>query len=381
MRFRFGVVVPPAVAGAGPELLVVGSRPELGRWEPRGAVRLKPAGTAAGAGTLALQEPGLWLGEVELAAEEVAQDGAEPGRVDTFWYKFLKREPGGEVSWEGNGPHHDRCCIYNENNLVDGVYCLPIGHWIEATGHTNEMKHTTDFYFNIAGHQAMHYSRLRTRRLSGHGSRAQPLRGMWDLPRPGHKPAYPSSAGGLSTTAPPGKPIGRILPNIWLGSCPRQVEHVTIKLKHELGITAVMNFQTEWDIVQNSSGCNRYPEPMTPDTMIKLYKEEGLAYIWMPTPDMSTEGRVQMLPQAVCLLHALLENGHTVYVHCNAGVGRSTAAICGWLQYVLGWNHRKVQYFLVAKRPAVYIDEDALARAEEDFYQKFGKVRSSICDV
>ncbi|XP_032001947.1 laforin isoform X3 [Hylobates moloch] len=159
MRFRFGVVVPPAVAGARPELLVVGSRPELGRWEPRGAVRLRPAGTAAGAGALALQEPGLWLGEVELAAEEAAQDGAEPGRVDTFWYKFLKREPGGELSWEGNGPHHDRCCTYNENNLVDGVYCLPIGHWIEATGHTNEMKHTTDFYFNIAGHQAMHYSR------------------------------------------------------------------------------------------------------------------------------------------------------------------------------------------------------------------------------
>ncbi|PNI86880.1 EPM2A isoform 14, partial [Pan troglodytes] len=90
--------------------------------------------------------------------------GAEPGRVDTFWYKFLKREPGGELSWEGNGPHHDRCCTYNENNLVDGVYCLPIGHWIEATGHTNEMKHTTDFYFNIAGHQAMHYSRSRDQR-------------------------------------------------------------------------------------------------------------------------------------------------------------------------------------------------------------------------
>lgn len=34
--------------------------------------------------------------------------------------------------------------------------------------------------------------------------------------------------------------------NIWLGSCPRQVEHVTIKLKHELGVTAVMNFQAEW---------------------------------------------------------------------------------------------------------------------------------------
>ena len=48
--------------------------------------------------------------------------------------------------------------------------------------------------------------RLRTHGLSGHGSRAQPLRGTWDPPGPGHKPASPASAGGLSTTAPPGKP-------------------------------------------------------------------------------------------------------------------------------------------------------------------------------
>ena len=47
--------------------------------------------------------------------------------------------------------------------------------------------------------------RLRTHRLSGHGSRAQPLCGMWDLPRPGHEPVCPASAGRLSTTAPPGK--------------------------------------------------------------------------------------------------------------------------------------------------------------------------------
>ncbi|XP_073660651.1 tRNA (guanine-N(7)-)-methyltransferase non-catalytic subunit WDR4 isoform X7 [Tursiops truncatus] len=53
--------------------------------------------------------------------------------------------------------------------------------------------------------------RLRTRRLSGHDSRAQPLRGMWDLPGPGHEPASPASAGGLSTTAPPGKPWATVL--------------------------------------------------------------------------------------------------------------------------------------------------------------------------
>ena len=48
--------------------------------------------------------------------------------------------------------------------------------------------------------------RLRTRRLSSCGSRAQLLRGMWDLPTPGLEPVSPALAGGFSTTAPPGKP-------------------------------------------------------------------------------------------------------------------------------------------------------------------------------
>ena len=44
-------------------------------------------------------------------------------------------------------------------------------------------------------------------RLSNCGSRAQPLRGTWDPPRPGPEPASPALAGRLSTTAPPGKPF------------------------------------------------------------------------------------------------------------------------------------------------------------------------------
>ena len=48
--------------------------------------------------------------------------------------------------------------------------------------------------------------RLQTRRLSSCGSRAQLLRVMWDLPRPGLEPVSPALAGRLSTTVPPGKP-------------------------------------------------------------------------------------------------------------------------------------------------------------------------------
>ena len=53
--------------------------------------------------------------------------------------------------------------------------------------------------------------RLQTRRLSSCGSRAQPLRGTWDPPRPGLEPMSPALAGRLSTTAPPGKPCHAFL--------------------------------------------------------------------------------------------------------------------------------------------------------------------------
>ena len=50
--------------------------------------------------------------------------------------------------------------------------------------------------------------RLQMRRLSSCGSRAELLRGMWDLPRPGLEPVSPALAGRFSTTAPPRKPHG-----------------------------------------------------------------------------------------------------------------------------------------------------------------------------
>ena len=53
--------------------------------------------------------------------------------------------------------------------------------------------------------------RLQTRRLSNCGSRAQLLRGMWDLPRPGLEPVSPASAGRFSTTASPRKPFLSLL--------------------------------------------------------------------------------------------------------------------------------------------------------------------------
>ena len=60
--------------------------------------------------------------------------------------------------------------------------------------------------------------RLQTCRLSNCGSRAQLLRSMWDLPRPGLEPVSPASAGRFSTTAPPGKPWAHVFNHC--GHCP-----------------------------------------------------------------------------------------------------------------------------------------------------------------
>ena len=67
--------------------------------------------------------------------------------------------------------------------------------------------------------------RLQTHRLSNCGSRAQPLRGTWDLPRPGLEPVSPALAGRLSTTAPPGKPVNAFLMVISMQCCTNCIAH------------------------------------------------------------------------------------------------------------------------------------------------------------
>ena len=50
--------------------------------------------------------------------------------------------------------------------------------------------------------------RLQMRRLSNCGSRAQLLRGMWDIPGPGLEPVSPALAGGFLTLRHQGSPWG-----------------------------------------------------------------------------------------------------------------------------------------------------------------------------
>ena len=79
--------------------------------------------------------------------------------------------------------------------------------------------------------------KLQTCRLSNCGSRAQLLRDMWDLPRPGLEPVSPALAGRISTTAPPGKPL-----------------QFTFCVVHSMGFNkCVMTCIRHYSIIQNNS--------------------------------------------------------------------------------------------------------------------------------
>jgi len=84
MLFRFGVVLTPESPDV--EVSVLGSRAEMGGWDPRAAVQMR----ASQKHLLSTQEPCLWIGDVQLA---------EPFK-DALWFKFVKRVRGICV-WEG----------------------------------------------------------------------------------------------------------------------------------------------------------------------------------------------------------------------------------------------------------------------------------------
>lgn len=133
MLFRFGVVLPGRMTEGG-GLLVAGSRPELGQWDPQRAVPMKPARPAA---PLPAQEPALWLAEVVLQDE----DASSP-----FWYKFLRRR-GGDLLWEGNGrarggnqaPSHPPALgpPGRARAAGAGLPSLPRPPWVTRTGGRN----------------------------------------------------------------------------------------------------------------------------------------------------------------------------------------------------------------------------------------------------
>lgn len=119
----------------------------------------------------------------------------------------------------------------------------------------------------------------------------------------------------------------QLLPLLFIGSFPRGADDVE-KLRQESGITAVLNLQTDDDM----RSLNLAWEPLEAH-----YKASGMELWRVPVNEEPIEIR-EKLPECVRRLDRLLASGHTVYVHCTAGVCRSPTVAIAYLHWCYSWN-------------------------------------------
>lgn len=116
----------------------------------------------------------------------------------------------------------------------------------------------------------------------------------------------------------------RVLPNVLVGSCPRTVGHIE-SLGQEQGVTAVLNLQTDDDFARLQ--CD-WP------CLADAYRRQAIEVCRQPVRDFDGDDLALRLPDCVAALSDLLDRGHTVYVHCTAGMGRSASVVIAYLHWV-----------------------------------------------
>ncbi len=120
----------------------------------------------------------------------------------------------------------------------------------------------------------------------------------------------------------------QILPHLFVGSHPSNAEDVE-KLRRESGITAILNLQTDDDM--RSLGLAWEP-------LEAHYRACGVELARLPVRDFDPLDLRQKLPECVRVLDSLLRAGHSVYLHCTAGTGRSPTVAIAYLHWCLGWG-------------------------------------------
>ena len=112
-----------------------------------------------------------------------------------------------------------------------------------------------------------------------------------------------------------------VWPQLFVGTAPRNAIDVR-RLREGLGVTAVLNLQTEEDFTHW-----RIDWPALQAT----YCEHRIAVDHVPIRDFDAQSLISNLPQAVEHLSQLLDVGHRVYLHCTAGQQRSPATAIAYL--------------------------------------------------
>jgi protein-tyrosine phosphatase len=133
----------------------------------------------------------------------------------------------------------------------------------------------------------------------------------------------------------------RVTDEIIVGEYPAKAYDVGWLAKR-LGVTAVLSLQTDEDL--EGLGVDQ-------DELEQAYREAGIEARRVQIRDFDREDLALHLPRAVRELRELLEAGHTVYLHCTAGAGRSPSVAVAYLHWVVGKGLVEAERLVRSRRP------------------------------
>jgi protein-tyrosine phosphatase len=132
----------------------------------------------------------------------------------------------------------------------------------------------------------------------------------------------------------------QIVPRVFVGSCPANPADVQA-LKSNLGVTAVLNLQTDGDMAWWG---------IDSAELEAVYRAAGIELRRMPVEDFNPEELRRRLPACVEALDELLQADHTVYVHCSAGINRSPSTVVAYLHWIRGMSFDEAVRCVVGRR-------------------------------
>jgi protein-tyrosine phosphatase len=120
----------------------------------------------------------------------------------------------------------------------------------------------------------------------------------------------------------------RVMPGLFVGPDPR--EEADFDALRAVKITAILSLQTKDDLRDRGIEWEE-----------RSALRAGLTFRSVPVTDFNTADLQHKLPACVSALDGMLKAGHSVYVHCTAGVSRSPTVVAAYLHWCLGWPLRR----------------------------------------
>jgi predicted protein tyrosine phosphatase len=147
----------------------------------------------------------------------------------------------------------------------------------------------------------------------------------------------------------------QILPRLFIGSHPRTIEDIE-RLRREAAITAVLNIHTDNDM----RSVNLDFPPLQAH-----YQLSAVILRRAPMVEEQIELRAKLY-DCIRALDELLAEGHTVYLHCTAGIGRAPTVAIGYLHMCLGWKlEDAVAHVKLRRECAPHVEALRLALADQ----------------